>query len=137
MSAEIRPAITANPDDIRLARATGLVLRGGVIISGALVLFGLILFLTGHDAGAPQTLDEATGKTGATYDVSLRSIIDNIADGSAMGFIELGLLALILTPTVRVAITAIYLNKNHERVLVGMALFVLVILVLGLVGIGA
>jgi uncharacterized membrane protein len=131
------PPITIRPEDARLARATGFVLRGGVIISGTLILLGVILFLTGHDTGAPQTLDEATGKTGATYDVSVRSIIDNIADGSAMGFIELGLLVLILTPTVRVAITAIYLNRSHERVLFGMALFVLAILVLGIVGIGA
>jgi len=131
------PPVTVRAGDARLARATGIVLRGGVIISGALILVGVILFLAGHDTGAPQTLDEATGKTGATYDVSVQSIIDNIADGSAMGFIELGLLVLILTPTVRVAITAIYLNRNHERVLFGMALFVLVILVLGLVGVGA
>lgn len=129
--------LQARPADVRLARATAVVLRGGVIISGALVLLGLVLFLAGHDAGAPQSLDEATGKSGATYDVSPRSIVDNIADGTAMGFIELGLLVLILTPTVRVAITAIYLNQNHERILFGMALFVLAILVLGLIGIGA
>ena len=131
------PPITIRPEDARLARATGLVLRGGVIISGSLILLGVVLFLAGHDTGAPQSLDEATGKSGATYDVSPSSIIDNITAGTAMGFIELGLLVLILTPTVRVAITAIYLNRNHERVLFGMALFVLAILVLGIIGVGA
>jgi uncharacterized membrane protein len=133
-------AFTTNrprPDDAKLARAVGWVLRGGVLICSALVLTGLVLFLSGNDAGAPKTLDEATGKSGAEYSVSVHSIANGLRDGNAFAFIELGLLVLLVTPTVRVAITAWFLAKNRERVLTGMAIFVLGILLLGLFGIGA
>jgi len=126
---------TARPDDARLSRVTGIVLRGGVIIAASLVLIGLVLFFAGHDVGGPKTLDEATGKSGTTYDVSISTIWDGLTDGSSLSFIELGLLALILTPTVRVAVTAYFLARNRERILTGMAVFVLILLILGLFGI--
>jgi len=126
---------TARPDDARLSRVTGIVLRGGVIIAASLVLIGLVLFFAGHDVGGPKTLDEATGKSGTAYDVSISTIWDGLTDGSSLSFIELGLLALILTPTVRVAVTAYFLARNRERILTGMAVFVLILLILGLFGI--
>jgi uncharacterized membrane protein len=131
------PTERPRPDDAKLARAVGWVLRGGVLLCSALVLTGLVLFLVGNDSGAPKTLDEATGKSGAKYDVSVNSITHGLRHGHAFSFIELGLLVLLATPTVRVAITTWFLAKNRERVLTGMAIFVLAILLLGIFGIGA
>jgi len=128
---------TPRADDVRLARAVGLVLRGGVIIAGALVALGVALFLGGDHTGSPRTLDEATGKSGAEFHISVHRIWSGLGDGSPMAFIEVGLLVLLLTPTVRVAITAWFLAAHRERVLAWMAIFVLGLLLLGFIGVGA
>lgn len=48
--------------------------------------------------------------------------------------IELGVLILVATPVARVAFTVIWFARERDRLYAGMALFVLVVLVLGLLG---
>lgn len=111
------------------------VLRGGVLIAGFFVVLGLILyFLGGH--GGPSTLDEALGKHAEVQRVHPRDIIDGLRHGSSPAFILTGLLVLILTPTVRVALTAVLFWRRKEMNFVILAVIVLVLLVLGFVGIG-
>jgi uncharacterized membrane protein len=121
--------------DQRVARWLGIVLRVGVLCAGALIVLGLALMIGGR--GETTTLDAALGRDGDIVKLRPTDIVDGVKQGIPIGFIELGLLVLILTPTVRVAITAGAFMQQRDRTFVGLAVVVLVILLLGLVGIGA
>ena len=119
-------------ESIWLAR----VLRGGVLIAGILVLLGLILYLSGGHGG-PSTLDEALGKQTEVQPITPSDILDGLRNGSSGDIILAGLLVLILTPTVRVAMTVVLFLQHHDRLFALLAGIVLVLLLLGLIGIGA
>lgn len=114
----------------------GRVLRIGVSIAGVLVLVGLALFFIGGHGG-PANLDAALGKGVEIQRTSPRDIVDGLRAGSSGSFILLGLLVLILTPTVRVAMTAVFFARHKDWTFVILAGIVLVLLLIGLVGIGA
>jgi uncharacterized membrane protein len=90
--------------------------------------------LLGH--GGPDTRDEALGKGVDLPRLGIRDIIDGVRDGDGPSVIELGLMVLILTPTARVALTLVLFLKQRDRLFVGLAAVVLVILLLGFFGIG-
>jgi uncharacterized membrane protein len=114
------------------------VLRGGVLLSATIILFGLALYLVrGPDAGEPQRLADVLGNGGQTTAISPGSIWTGVAHGRATGIIELGVLLLILTPMTRVAMTVLLFLVQRDTVYVAITLTVLVILMVGLVGIGS
>jgi uncharacterized membrane protein len=107
-----------------------------VIVAGALVLLGLALYLA-DDGHQPATLDQALGRDGELPKVTVSGIFDGVFDGQATALIQLGILVLVLTPTLRVGLTLVIFALERDRVFVGLTVIVLVILLLGLVGIGA
>ena len=119
--------------DQKLANWIGLLLRICVIISGALVLFGIALWAIQQDG--PNNIDAAMGKTGTLPKVNPSTILDGLRDFTASAYIQLGLLVLILTPTLRVFVTAIVFVMQRAWVLVICSAAVLAILILGLFGI--
>lgn len=122
--------------DAREAWWLGIVLRTGVAVSGALVAIGLGLFLVGGHGG-PASLDDALGRNGEVQAISPMAIVDGLRAGSSSAFILAGLLVLILTPTARVFVTFVIFLKQRELILAALAGFVLILLVLGLIGVGA
>lgn len=136
----MHPATPVTPDraemDAQEARWLGLVLRIGVFISGTLVLTGLILYLSGGHGG-PGTLDETLGRNVEVTRIHPSDIVNGLKDGSSSAFILTGLLVLILTPTMRVAVTFVLFLKHREIIFAVLAGFVLILLILGLIGIGA
>ncbi len=129
-------AAQSNVMDVQESVWLAHVLRGGVLIAGALVLLGLALFLAGGHGG-PSTLDEALGKHAEVQRVHPRDIIDGARHGSSGAIILTGLLVLILTPTARVALTFVLFLQRKESIFAILAGVVLILLLLGLVGIGA
>jgi uncharacterized membrane protein len=86
--------------DAPFARVLGMVLRSGVIVSAAIVLWGGIEYLLRYGGvSANYTIFR-----GEPADLRLvGAIIDDASRGSARGLIQLGVLVLIATPVARVA----------------------------------
>ena len=119
--------------DQKLANWIGLLLRVCVIVSGSIVVFGIVLWAFQNDG--PNSVDAAMGKTGTLPKVNPSTILDGLRDFTASAYIQLGLLVLILTPTLRVFVTAIVFVMQRAWILVLCSALVLMILVLGLFGI--
>jgi len=130
-----QPKVVLRDDtlDQKLANWIGLLLRVCVIVSGSIVVFGIVLWAIQNDG--PNSVDAAMGKTGTLPKVSPSTILDGLRDFTASAYIQLGLLVLILTPTLRVFVTAIVFVMQRAWILVLCSALVLAILILGLFGI--
>lgn len=122
--------------DRRAANWIARVLRAGVLLSATLLAIGVVRYLLSADR-QPATLDAALGRDGPVARLAIGSILRRLADGDAIAFIECGILVLILTPIVRVGLTIVQFAIQRDWRFVGLASIVIVILLLGLLGIGA
>ena len=114
------------------------VLRIGVLTAGAVILFGLVLYLIeGPGSGRPTTLDQLTADGGQPIEVSWQSIVDGLKSLEPGAIILLGLLLLILTPLTRVAMTLILFILQQDWIFVAITGAVLGILFIGLIGVGS
>jgi uncharacterized membrane protein len=120
---------TRSWNDLRIEVIISGLLRTGVILAAAVVLFGAILFLVqhGHDVaahgvfhGEPESLTSVSG------------IIHGVLHLSGRAIIQLGLLILIATPVARVAFSAVAFAIEHDYLYVWITLFVLAILLYSL-----
>ncbi len=109
----------------------GNLLRGGVIVSAAVVSLGGAIYLFRH------------GLTPVDYRVFRRQpaelsgaagIIKGALSGHGRGLIQLGLLFLIATPIARVAFSVFAFAKQKDRLYVVITLIVLAILFYSLMG---
>ena len=118
-------AATAEPDQ-RLRQAELVishVLRGGVIVSAAVILIGVVWFylqmaIAGHAAlGYPHTFG---------------GIIRRLFHGEPLAMVALGLLILLLTPILRVAISIVVFALEHDWLYTVITITVLIILLVSL-----
>jgi len=109
----------------------GNLLRAGVTLSAAVVLFGTGVYLVrhGHElphyhafVGTPQDLRNVSG------------IWRNVLAFKGRGLIQLGLLLLIATPVARVAFSVVAFVLERDRLYVVVTLIVLAILSYSLTG---
>lgn len=106
-------------------------LRTGVIISGAMVLIGGVIFLVRHG------FDAATYRVFKGEPTDLRQFRGIAREALALhgrGIIQLGLLFLIATPVARVAFAAFALAIERDWLYVGISTFVLLVLLYSLLG---
>lgn len=109
------------------------VLRIGVLLAGAIILLGLALFvLTGPSADAPRSLHQVLAGGGLV--VTPRVIANGVAHADPIAIIQLGVLVLILTPMLRVAMTMLLFFGQRDWIFAAITLTVLAILLFGLVG---
>lgn len=117
----------AAPDKDRRLRQAELaishVLRGGVIVSAAIILLGVVVFylqmaITGHAA--------------LTYPHSVPDVALGIGRGEPLAIVTLGLLILLLTPILRVAISIIIFALERDWLYTTITLVVLLILLVSL-----
>jgi|SRR5579875_2088543 len=110
------------------------VLRIGVLLAGFIILVGVGMFLVN---GAPNThsLNDVLGHGGHTVTVSPRTIANGIADGDAIAVIQLGVLVLILTPTMRVLMTVFLFMAQQDKAFVVITVIVFLVLIIGLIGV--
>ncbi|WP_243028735.1 DUF1634 domain-containing protein [Thermus albus] len=107
------------------------VLRGGVLLSALLVLLGGGWFLELHGQAPIPRGPEGIGTLGYGAQVTPGQ---GLSLGQPEGVISLGLLVLVLTPLVRVALSAALFLVERDWIFVLITLWVLVLLVASLLG---
>ncbi len=99
------------------------VLRGGVLISAAITLLGVVWFYLRM---------AITGRAPLTYPHSIVEVAQELAHGEPLALIALGLLILLLTPIVRVAISIIVFALERDWLYTIITMVVLLILLVSL-----
>ncbi|MFB0840796.1 DUF1634 domain-containing protein [Paenibacillus oleatilyticus] len=94
-------------------------LRAGVLLSAAVILLGLVLFLILGDSGYP----------GRTFPARLPEIGQGLLQLKPYAVILMGLLMLILTPVFRVGISILVFLKEKDYLYAGISLLVFLILI--------
>lgn len=98
-------------------------LRLGVIISAAIIILGLIMFIATGKSGYP----------GSSFPTSLLEIFNGLIMLKPYAVIMTGLLLLILTPIFRVGVSIIAFFKQKDYLYIIITAIVLVILVVSFV----
>ncbi len=106
------------------------VLLFGVLLATAIILAGLTLFLA-KGGGSGESLSGLVDQQRMA--ANLGSILHGIARADGKSLIRLGLLALILTPIARVAMSLFLFLREGDRVFVLITAAVLFILLGGLI----
>jgi uncharacterized membrane protein len=115
-------------------------LRAGVLLSAAVILAGILKFALTQDTGYARvlphhlqdilTFHQQSGP--GFFPTSLQAIITGAAAGKPYAIIGLGMLLLILTPIVRVALSVFFFLAQRDWLYVGITLFVLAVLAFSL-----
>lgn len=116
-------------DDRHLQNIIGHLLRAGVLLAAAVVLFGGILFLAQHHA---QHVNYAIFSVGMDQLRSVPGIIKLVGHLDPRGLMQLGLVLLIATPVARVAMAVVGFQLERDRLYVVVSLIVLAVLVFSL-----
>ncbi len=107
----LRRAVLAEVEDIN--RLIYHVLRAGVVLSVALILFGFIL--------------EAFGAGGLpTQSIPPRRLLSELLRITPAGYVNLGILVLIFTPMARVLLSLLSFLEERDRTFAAITLVVLV-----------
>lgn len=122
---EQHPALNERDHDLLVRQAElviSRVLRGGVLLSAAVIALGVILFYVRYlAAGAPVNAAPA-------FPASLGQVAAGLAHGNPLAIIALGLLILLATPVFRVAVSIVAFALERDRQYVVITLIVLAIL---------
>lgn len=109
-----------------LRRLVSGTLRVGVGVAGVLLAVGTALSVV---EGSPR-YDRATA-FGTAF--SLRALGGSLASAEPVAFLQLGLIVLVVTPLVRVVISAVEFSAARDRAFTALTLAVLALLVLSVV----
>jgi uncharacterized membrane protein len=120
-------------DDHRIEVILGNVLRSGVVLSAAIVLWGACIYLFRH---AHEPADYGIFRGEPSEFRTIPGIIQSVISGRGRGLIQLGLLVLIATPIARVAFSIVGFALERDRMYVAFTLIVLAILLYSLLGSG-
>jgi len=125
---------SAPPDGPRMRRAELListVLRSGVLTSLTVILVGTLLTFLHHPeyVSSRQELARLT-QGGAGFPHTLRDVVAGLAALRGQAVVVLGLLILIATPVVRVAVTVLVFLEERDRIYVAITATVLIFLLL-------
>jgi uncharacterized membrane protein len=118
-------------NDQRIEIIIGTLLRTGVILAAAVVLFGGVLYVARH---AHEIPNYRTFHREPENLKSPREIVHGVVRMSAPAIIQLGLLLLIATPVARVAFSAVAFAIEGDRMYVVITLIVLAVLLYSLFG---
>jgi uncharacterized membrane protein len=120
-------------NDQRIEVIIGRLLRSGVLLSAAVVVFGGIVYLSRH-GHAVANYSAFHGDTSPLR--TLTGIMHGTLQFSASAIIQFGLLLLIATPIARVIFSAIAFAVERDYLYVAFTLAVLAILAYSLLGAG-
>jgi uncharacterized membrane protein len=109
------------------------VLRFGVILAAAIILLGVVVFFVMRPSSGPTSVHQLLHS--GEVSVSPHGIFRGVAKGDATSLIQLGVLALILTPVMRVVMSIVLFSAERDGVFVLITSIVLAVLVAGLTGI--
>lgn len=115
-------------------------LRAGVLLSAAVILVGILSFTLKRDTGYARvlphhlqdilTFHQARGP--GFFPTSFPAVLQGAMAGKPYAIIGLGMLLLILTPIVRVALSVFFFLAQRDWLYVGITLFVLAVLTFSL-----
>jgi uncharacterized membrane protein len=116
----------AEQDRDALIRQTELiisnVLRGGVLLSAGIILVGVVMFYAQYFA---------SGQSGVSaYPHSFLAVFSGVAQGNPLSVIALGLLVLLITPVMRVAVSILAFGVERDWLYVVITTIVLIILLI-------
>ena len=120
----------ANPRSYHVEPLISGILRGGVLISSAIVVFGVLLTFF-HN---PQYFS-ARGALGSlidsrhAYTSNVATVLEGVRGFRGQSFVMLGLLVLIATPVARVAASVLVFIAERDRLYVLMTSIVLILLI--------
>lgn len=118
--------------DDAVERFLGRLLQVGVLLATALVLAGSVGYLARYGSTHPSY----ARFVGEPHDLSrVAGIVRAALEGRAPGLIQLGLLALIATPVLRVAFSLAAFVLQRDRTYVLLTAFVLLLLLASLAGV--
>ncbi len=110
------------------------VLRFGVLLAGAVILLGLTLFVAQEPLpGQPATPSNLAGRNAEGVTISPSAIANGVRAGDPIAIIEIGVLMLIFTPIVRVAMTVVLFTAQQDHAFVLFSAIVLSILAAALI----
>jgi uncharacterized membrane protein len=118
-----------NWSDEKTESILGALLQAGVLLSGAVVLIGGILYLV-HYGHNPASYHTFTGTRAGLN--SLSTVLSGVAHLDGRAIIQLGLLLLIATPVVRVLLSVFAFWLERDRTYVVFTLIVLAVLLYSL-----
>jgi uncharacterized membrane protein len=116
--------------DERLESLIGVLLRLGVLTAAAIVAISGVLFVAEHHTDSPSY---ATFQPEADGLRTIGGILHGSMQMQPAAIIQFGLLILIATPILRVALAAVGFYLEGDRLYLGVSLIVLTILLLSLV----
>ncbi len=126
MTKDLPHSMPRSPERDALVRQAELiisnVLRGGVITSGIVILAGTVAFYTrylGQNGRAATT----------SFPHSIAAVAHGLRAGDPVSIIALGLLLLLLTPVLRVAVSIVAFALEHDWRYVVITTIVLLILI--------
>ncbi len=108
-------------------------LRWGVMIAGLTTLVGGVIYLLQHGGEALDMEKYAFFSYAAQQNVAtttLDGILSGVLAANSESFIQLGVIALILTPVMRVVLSLFDFIKQKDWLYVAITLFVLVVIIL-------
>jgi len=120
-------------NDRRMEVILGNLLRTGVLLSAAIVLWGACIYLFRH---AHEVADYRIFRGEPSDFRTIPGVIRSVIGGHGRGWIQLGLLFLIATPIARVAFSIVGFALERDRMYVAFTLIVLAILLYSLLGSG-
>ena len=110
--------------------ASAYVLRGGVILSVAIMLFGTVLTFARHHASI-ERMDRTP------IEVSPKVIWHGLLEGRGQSFVELGVYVLVFTPIMRVFTSMVlFLFEERDWLYAAVTFVVLVLTLMGLLRFG-
>ena len=117
------------PSDKQVEAFIGQVLRAGVLLSSAVTLVGLSLYLARHAWHTPNyhSFHAQMGQ------IHLKELIPDVLHGQAIAIIQLGILLLIATPVARVAFLVGAFALEKDRMYVAVSALVLAVLIYSIV----
>jgi uncharacterized membrane protein len=117
--------------DQKVEDLVGYLLRAGVSLSALIVFVGAVFYLARH-GGEPAAYHVFQGEPNQLR--AIPGVLREAFDFQGRGIIQLGLLLLIATPVARVALSIVGFAAERDRMYVGFATIVLVILLYSLFG---
>jgi uncharacterized membrane protein len=118
-------------NDRKVEDLVGSLLRAGVFLAAVVVFCGAIVYLAKH-GGEPADYRVFHGEPNQLRTIS--GILREALAFQGRGIMQLGLLLLIATPVARVALSIVGFAAERDRMYVGFAAIVLVILLYSLFG---
>ena len=118
---------TERGDQHPVETAVSLVLRVGVILSSAIIVFGLILLAAKNNRAAGMRIDAAI-----PYPRTLSAVLSGVLSLDPASVLVLGALALIATPFSRVAISIVAFAQRRDWLYVIITSVVMAILIAGI-----